>query len=79
MWSLPIAVYYALRAGGASAYLALVLGAVAPGIRNARATLVKTRTIDRLGALMLSSMLRQALSRRFQPKPTQALHSLIRP
>ncbi|MGZ4196729.1 MAG: VC0807 family protein [Solirubrobacteraceae bacterium] len=52
----PVALYYGLRAVGASVYLALLAGAVVPAVTTA-AGVIRSRTIDRLGAFMLSTML----------------------
>ena len=48
--------YYALRAAGTSVYLALLLGAAVPAAVGV-ATLVRSRTIDQVGAFMLTTML----------------------
>ena len=52
----PVALYYGLRAVGASVYLALLAGAVVPAVTTT-AGVIRSRTIDRLGAFMLSTML----------------------
>lgn len=52
----PVALYYGLRAVGASVYLALLAGAVVPAVTTA-AGVIRSRTIDRLGAFMLSTLL----------------------
>lgn len=52
----PLALYYVLRAAGASVYLALLLGAIAPALRTL-AGLIATRTVDGLGTFMLTTML----------------------
>ncbi len=52
----PIALYYVLRSAGASVYLALLLGASVPALRTL-ASLIVSRTVDRLGAFMLTTML----------------------
>ncbi len=54
--ALPIALYYALRAAGTSVYLALLIGAAVPATVGV-ATLVRSRTIDQVGAFMLTTML----------------------
>ncbi len=53
---LPIALYYVLRAEGTSVYLALLLGAAVPAAISV-ATLVRARTVDQVGAFMLTTML----------------------
>jgi intracellular septation protein A len=53
---LPIALYYALRAAGTSVYLALLVGAVVPAAVSV-ATLVRSRTVDQVGAFMLTTLL----------------------
>jgi intracellular septation protein A len=52
----PVALYYGLRVVGASVYLALLAGAVVPAVTTA-AGVIRSRTVDRLGAFMLSTML----------------------
>jgi hypothetical protein len=52
----PVALYYGLRAVGASVYLALLAGAVVPAVTTLGGV-IRSRTIDRLGAFMLSIML----------------------
>jgi len=52
----PLALYYVLRGAGASVYLALLLSAIVPGIRTL-AGLIATRTVDGLGAFMLTTLL----------------------
>jgi hypothetical protein len=53
---LPLALYYVLRAAGASVFLALLLGAIVPAA-STLAGLVRSRTLDRLGIFVLSTML----------------------
>lgn len=52
----PVALYYGLRAVGASVYLALLAGAVVPAVATLGGV-IRSRTIDRLGAFMMSIML----------------------
>ena len=52
----PVALYYGLRAVGASVYLALLAGAVVPALTTLGGV-IRSRTIDRLGAFMLTIML----------------------
>jgi hypothetical protein len=52
----PVALYYGLRAMGASVYLSLLAGAVVPAVTTA-AGVIRSRSIDRLGAFMLTIML----------------------
>jgi hypothetical protein len=52
----PLALYYVLRAAGASVFLALSLGAIVPAA-STLAGLIRSRTLDRLGIFVLSTML----------------------
>jgi len=52
----PVALYYGLRVLGASVYLALLAGAVVPAVTTT-AGVIRSRTIDRLAAFMLSTLL----------------------
>lgn len=54
--AVPVALYYVLRAAGASVYLALLVGAVVPAVSSVIKA-VRRRTLDRLGVFMLSTML----------------------
>ncbi len=52
----PLSLYYVLRAAGASVVLALSLGAIVPAA-STLAGLIRSRTLDRLGIFVLSTML----------------------
>ena len=52
----PIALYYGLRAAGVGIYLALVAGAIAPGVSTA-ARLIRVRTVDGLAVFVMTTML----------------------
>ena len=51
----PIAIYYVLRAAGASIWLALAAGAVLPAA-EAVAGLIRHRTAGRMGLLMIAAL-----------------------
>ena len=52
----PIVLYYGLRAAGVGIYLALLAGAVAPGVSTV-GRLVRLRTVDRLAVFVMTTML----------------------
>lgn len=52
----PVGLYYLLRSAGSGVYLALLLGAVVPAATTLAGVLA-ARTVDRLGAFVLSTML----------------------
>jgi hypothetical protein len=53
---LPVGLSYATRAAGASVYVALLVGALLPAARTAVGLLAR-RTVDGLGAFLVSTML----------------------
>jgi hypothetical protein len=52
----PFALYYLYRAAGASVFLALLLGAIVPAA-STLAGPIRSRTLDRLGIFVVSTML----------------------
>lgn len=51
-----LALYYVLRAAGTGVFLSLLLGAIVPAA-SSLAGLIRSRTLDRLGVFVLSTML----------------------
>jgi hypothetical protein len=56
----PIVLYYGLRAAGAGIYLALVVGALPPGL-SAIAKVIKDRTLDGLAAIVIAMLFASTL------------------
>ncbi len=70
--ALPVALFYALRAGGVGQLAALLISGAPPGLRVAY-TLARTRHLDTIGALVLAAVLLAVASSLIEGDPRTLL------